>query len=478
MKVEMIGNNSKEEIEKRVQTVASAGNLSRADGTVTQVIESNNDYEKNLKLAKAIVKCGHKSIAEHDYVVFALEDVTPIIEQIMIGYRLTSFTIKSRRNVDFRNAGFYTPEFRDKEGNQHPRNEKLKEVYNKYMKELFKKYGELEDQGLPIEDCRYILPYCFHSNIIMGCDAHELLNMTSDLLYGEMSQIKEAHDLGEKLAEMFKNYIPYLEPSLKKEAEKTIYRDHIGEVLKDKGKKPIGHLLKEVDMYEYTENADDKVLQSIFMEKYQLTNEQSQKLLDELEKEDPKIKSKLMNAILHNKNQRELVQVNYSFQFPISLAALTHITRHRMHSLMYPNPTDIQLDDYIVPKSLEKEHRDEIDDIFVTNKLMKEAFEKQGVNEYDLVYFLLAGNACNATTRMNARTAEWISRLRCCDKAQWEIRDIANQMSDKIREVSPLIGNCLGPTCKVFGTCEEGKDSCKRRGIVYLKKKEDNEHKN
>ena len=112
MKILMLGNNTKEEIEKRLQIVASAGNLSRADGTVTQVLENNNDYEQNLKLARAVVGYGHKSIAEHDYLVFALEDVTPIIEQTIIGYRLTSFTIKSRRNVDFRIVGFYIPNFK------------------------------------------------------------------------------------------------------------------------------------------------------------------------------------------------------------------------------------------------------------------------------------------------------------------------------------------------------------------------------
>ena len=56
----------------------------------------------------------------------------------------------------------------------------LKLDYNNYMKSLFTKYGELVDEGLPIEDCRYILPYSYHSNIIMGCDANELFRITSD----------------------------------------------------------------------------------------------------------------------------------------------------------------------------------------------------------------------------------------------------------------------------------------------------------
>ena len=66
---------------------------------------------------------GHKSIIEHDYLVFALCDVTPIVEQTIIGNRLTSFTIKSRREVDFRTAGFYTPEFRNKNLEEHEKNE-------------------------------------------------------------------------------------------------------------------------------------------------------------------------------------------------------------------------------------------------------------------------------------------------------------------------------------------------------------------
>ena len=74
MKIVMLGNDTKEEIEKRLQVVAAAGNLSRADGTVTQVFESRNDYEANLKLARAVVGYGHKSIAEHDYLVFAIEE--------------------------------------------------------------------------------------------------------------------------------------------------------------------------------------------------------------------------------------------------------------------------------------------------------------------------------------------------------------------------------------------------------------------
>lgn len=101
MKVIFLGNNSKEEIERRLQIVASAGTLSRSNGTVSDVFYSHTNYEKNLKLARAIVGYGHKSISEHDYMVFAFENVTPIIEQIIIGYRLTSFYSEVKEKCGF-----------------------------------------------------------------------------------------------------------------------------------------------------------------------------------------------------------------------------------------------------------------------------------------------------------------------------------------------------------------------------------------
>lgn len=474
MKVVMLGNNTKEEIEKRLQVVASAGLLSRSDGTVTQVFESHQNYEKNLKIAKKVVGYGHTSVAEHDYLVFALEDVTPIVEQTIIGYRLTSFTIKSRRNVDFRYAGFYTPDFKDKDGNVVENNKYLQMVYKSYMDLLFAKYGDLVDEGLPIEDCRYILPYCYHSNIIMGCDANELFSMVSDMLYGKISKITEIRELGEKLAQMIKDYVPYLSELLDKEGNKDYYNDHL-EFLDDLVPKiefPMKpSLLDQVEFVNCTDNADWKVLVAALMARYQYSYGEAEEVLYQLGMDKSTIKRDIMQGIIHNKAQRELEQVSYTFQIPISLAVLTHITRHRMHSLLVPEFTRFNLEEYVTPASVAENHKKEYDEIFADNILMRDIFVKAGVRDEDLVYFLLSGNACNITTTMNARTLEWISRMRCCNKAQWEIRDLVKQMVAYAKGVSPLIGEGLGPTCEVLGYCPEGKDSCKNRGVVVKAKK-------
>ena len=470
MKVVMLGNDTKEEIEKRLQVVASAGNLSRANGTVTQVFESRNDYDANLKLARAVVGYGHKSIAEHDYLVFALEDVTPIVEQTLIGYRLTSFTIKSRRNVDFRNVGFYVPEFKDKYGNVLENNDRLKEEYSNYMKSLFEKYGELVDEEIPIEDCRYILPYSYHSNIIMGCDCNEFLSMTSDLLYGKLSKIDELKELGEKFKAMILEKAPYLSRALEAENNKEYYNEQFS-YLDDLVNTSDNKLLDSANMTNYTPNADTEVLCNIIMSRYQVSRKKAYDILNEIKEIDSDIESKLMKSLFDSKTQRELEQVSFSFELPISLAVLTHITRHRMHSLLVPDFVPMwDLGNYITPKSVSKNHKEEYEQIFENNALMYEYFKNQGIREEDLVYFYLSGNACNIYTTMNARTLKWISRMRCCNKAQWEIRALVNEMVKEASEVAPLIGKGLGPYCKVEGYCPEGKDSCKERTIVIKKK--------
>ena len=83
-----------------------------------------------------------------------IKDVTPIVEQTIIGNRLTSFTIKSRREVDFRTVGFYTPEFRNKDGELHEKNEELNKKFDEFMTKVSEFYLELTEAGIPAEDAR------------------------------------------------------------------------------------------------------------------------------------------------------------------------------------------------------------------------------------------------------------------------------------------------------------------------------------
>ncbi len=60
---------------------------------------------------------------------------------------------------------------------------------------------------------------------------------------------------------------------------------------------------------------------------------------------------------------------------------------------------------------------------------------------------------------MNARELNNFFNLRCCNRAQWEIRDIAWKMHDEVMQVAPALFKKSGPSC-LHGKCSEGKMTC------------------
>jgi thymidylate synthase (FAD) len=60
---------------------------------------------------------------------------------------------------------------------------------------------------------------------------------------------------------------------------------------------------------------------------------------------------------------------------------------------------------------------------------------------------------------MNARELMHFFTLRCCTRAQKEIRDMADEMLRQCKEVCPVIFAYAGPAC-VRGSCPEGEKSC------------------
>jgi len=70
-------------------------------------------------------------------------------------------------------------------------------------------------------------------------------------------------------------------------------------------------------------------------------------------------------------------------------------------------------------------------------------------------------NACTTKmiVTMNARSLKNFFEHRCCNRAQWEIRDVANQMLALVKGVAPELFELCGPPC-VRGGCPEGKMSC------------------
>lgn len=126
---------------------SAGGRVSTQEGTVLGIWQKSQDCEKNAKLIDKVTRSGHNSVVEHTYFNLAFQNVTAVVEQFVIEFRLASFTVKSRRYVDFSDAGFFIPEDAD-------------ENYKSHMEKLFGLYSEFCEAGVPKEDARFLLPYC------------------------------------------------------------------------------------------------------------------------------------------------------------------------------------------------------------------------------------------------------------------------------------------------------------------------------
>ena len=79
-------------------------------------------------------------------------------------------------------------------------------------------------------------------------------------------------------------------------------------------------------------------------------------------------------------------------------------------------------------------------------------------------------NACETkmVVTMNARSLLNFFRLRCCERAQWEIRALADEMLRLVYPVAPHLFRTAGPGC-LEGPCPEGKMCCGRTAQVREK---------
>ncbi len=464
MRIKLLAVYRKQNVEERIKMVATAGKLSRFPGTVMEVYKSCDDYEKNKRFIERVISMGHDSITDHDYLVFALEDVSPIVEQTLIKERFSSFTIKSRREVDFTNAGYYVPDFRDKTGNVLSDNKQLQEDYMKHMRFLFKSYSELLELGIKKEDARFILPYSFNSNIIMGIDAHVFKNFIVSLTKGKESNIAELHELGDKFYEIMEKYVPYLKKTVDAVENKNtdVVEDLLNQYIDDSEYK----IIDNVKLLSYTSDADKVIITSSLMRVYGFSYEKALTFYEKVLANNSELLKELMIKIVEE-GKEEFKQVNFRFQIPISLAVLTHITRHRTHDLMIPDFVPIRdLTQYKAPHSILVSAKEKFDQIYEINNQVYLKFKNSGVRDEDLIYFYLAGTMLNIETNMDGATLAHIARLRICTKAQWEIRNVASEMRNLVKEVAPLYASVLGPDCEVFGVCHEGKESCGKVNVL------------
>lgn len=189
--------------------------------------------------------------------------------------------------------------------------------------------------------------------------------------------------------------------------------------------------------------------------------------IDELnEKFTDKSRTNLIEKIIKLGHYSVLEHATFTFAIEgISRVTSHQLVRHRLASFSQQSQRYVKINKegfpYIVPKSIARKEK--------LNKIFIDAMEK-----LDGIYHILLDHSIKTedaryilpqaiTTKMiisaNARELLHIFKLRCCNRAQWEIREVATKILQEVKDIAPSIFENSGPPC-ILGPCPEGELSC------------------
>ena len=98
---------------------------------------------------------------------------------------------------------------------------------------------------------------------------------------------------------------------------------------------------------------------------------------------------------------------------------------------------------------------------------------EMGIPKEDARYVLANAAETKILVTMNARALMHFFNLRCCLRAQWEIRDMAYKMLAAVKEVAPTLFHNAGASCVNTGRCPEGDMTCgKFAEMIKLREKD------
>jgi len=176
---------------------------------------------------------------------------------------------------------------------------------------------------------------------------------------------------------------------------------------------------------------------------------------------------KFLAKLLELGHLSPIEHVSFTFAIEGVSRVLSHqLVRHRIgvsysqKSQRYVKENQFE---YIIPPSVKK--RPESEKIFRDQMIkIQQAYNElvKVVPAEDARYVLPNATETKLVVTYNARSLYHFFQLRCCHRAQWEIRCLADLMLEEVKKVAPRIFKKAGPTCVTQGICFEGPMSCGR----------------
>jgi len=187
-------------------------------------------------------------------------------------------------------------------------------------------------------------------------------------------------------------------------------------------------------------------------------------------------KSQFIRKIVASGHESPLEHAKFTFAVEGVSRALTHqLVRHRIASYSQQSQRYVREEsfDYIIPPVIEKKPELKKEFIAVMGAVqqsynrLREAIRSSGASaekaNEDARFVLPQAAETKIVVTMNCRELLHFFQLRCCSRAQWEIKALADRMLELCREKLPEVFHGAGAKCRGLGYCPEGeKFTCGR----------------
>ena len=196
-----------------------------------------------------------------------------------------------------------------------------------------------------------------------------------------------------------------------------------------------------------------------------------------LEKMDAETAKRKIRQVTGYGHASVIEHASFTFSIEDVSRALTHqLVRHRIASYTQQSQRYVTydtLEKYVTPPSItnDQQAKKTFDD---TLEKISETYQKLlkiGIPKEDARFILPNAAKTNIIVTMNARELRHFFNLRCCARAQWEIRQAALEMLKQAKKTAPALFENSGPTCVELGYCTEGKMKPTTCNITEIKEK-------
>lgn len=172
---------------------------------------------------------------------------------------------------------------------------------------------------------------------------------------------------------------------------------------------------------------------------------------------------KVLETIVKSGHHSALEHASLTFAIDGVSRSLTHqLVRHRIASYNQQSQRYVtsKAINVVTPHTIEGTELQELFDEAMQNAWA--AYDKlldAGIPAEDARYVLPNAAVTKIVVTMNMRELLHFFSVRCCKRAQWEIREMALQMLELAKQVAPYVFFDAGAPCR-RGNCPEGSMSC------------------